>query len=56
MKKTKNMKTDNCPGCGSERINQVPGYQDTANKKTYYCMGCEKEFNERGRELAPIYA
>lgn len=47
---------DKCPNCESERINQVPGYNETKNRKTYYCMDCEKEFDYKGKELAPIGA
>lgn len=46
---------DKCPNCGSERINEVPGYQETGNKKMHYCMKCEKEFDCKGRELPPIW-
>lgn len=47
---------DKRPNCKSERINIVPGYQDTFNKKIHYCMKCEKEFDYKGRELPPIWA
>ena len=47
---------DKCPNCKSERINIVPGYQDTFNKKIHYCMKCEKEFDYKCRELPPIWA
>lgn len=44
-----------CPECKSKRINEVPGYNDTKNRKTYYCMDCEREFDEKGKKLVPIY-
>lgn len=44
-----------CVICGSERVNEVPGYNDTQNKKTYYCMSCEKEYDYMGRLLEPVY-
>lgn len=46
---------DKCPNCKSKRINEVPGCIETNNKKTHYCMNCEKEFDYKGKELAPIY-
>lgn len=43
-----------CPKCKSKRINAVPGYTETGNKKTYYCMKCDKEYDSKGKELSPI--
>ena len=49
------IKNNICPNCKSKKINHMPGYKETMNKKTYYCMNCEKEFDYKGKQFAPIY-
>ena len=59
MKNTKeileSIKNNKCPNCESKRFNEVPGSQETNNKKTYYCISCGNEFDRLGRFLPPVF-